>query len=171
MKVDWLQAFLSDAVRKKLCTRSNCTTCGAMDFRRGVLAGLDSPKSDPWRLRFERESTLEIAEALSGITPDGIAYASLEAAVRCLICDLWSGIPVIDQEIEKRLAGSWAGEVLDRMKEHHQARLAARELQSPANAKKRHDEKKRLKQEQHLGRLALKQERDKLWRAHKGKNN
>lgn len=142
-----------------------------MDFRKGVLAGLDSPKSDPWRLRFERESVLEIAEALAGVTPYGIAYASLEAAVRCLIGDLWSGIPIIDQEIEKRLAGSWAGEVLDRMKEHHQARLAALELQSPASAIKRHEEKKRLKQEQHLRRLALKRERDKLWHATNSKTS
>jgi len=61
---------------------------------------------------------------------------------------LWSGIAFFDNEIEKILVGTWAGEILGRMKAHHKSREAdrhAREaFQDPANVQKRREEKKRL---------------------------
>ncbi len=168
MTTNWLQAYLVEAVRKKLCTTIYCTTCGAMDFRRGVLDALTGATSQPPRQHLDRETAIEIARALAGIKPDGNALRPLDDAVRCILFDLWSGIPLLDKEIEIFLAGSWAGSVLDRMKKHHEARQAAcraeAEFQASANVQKRREEKKRLKQEQHEKRLALKKERDRIWR-------
>jgi hypothetical protein len=54
------------------------------------------------------------------------------------------------------------------MQAHSEQREHARRVheafQDPANVQKRREEKKRLKQEQHEKRLALKKERDRLWR-------
>ncbi len=169
MTTNWLQAYLIEATRKNLCTQIYCTTCGAMEFRRGVLHALASATGQPPRQHFDRESSIEIARALSRVTPDDNALVSLEKAVRCLLFDLWSGIPVLDKDLEVLLAGSWAGDVLRRMKEHHEVRQAARreaaELQ--ANAPKRREEQQRFKQEQHEKQLAIKKERDRLWREKK----
>jgi hypothetical protein len=81
---------------------------------------------------------------------------------------LWSGTPWFDHDIEVLLAGTWAGDILRGMKEHHEAleveRRARDEFQAPAAVQKRREEKKLLKQKQHEKRLALKQERDRLWR-------
>jgi hypothetical protein len=92
----------------------------------------------------------------------------MEDAVRCLLVDLWSGIPLLDRDIAALLAGSWAGDILQMMNEHHEAREADRrardEFQSPAAVQKRREEKKLLNQEQHEKRLALKKGRDRLWR-------
>ena len=38
------------------------------------------------------------------------------------------------------------------------------EYENPASARKRHEEKKRIAQEKHQQRLALKKERDRVWR-------
>jgi hypothetical protein len=81
----------------------------------------------------------------------------------------------LDNEIEALLGGTWSGEVLQRMKEHHDAREAERRareaLEDPANVQKQRDEKRRMKQEQHEKRLTLKKERDRLWREKLGKTD
>ena len=175
MTSKWLEAYLAEAVRKKLCTKIHCTTCGAMEFRRGVLSALSIATGQHPRQCFDRESAVEIARALAEVKPNGDAPLSLEDAVRCLLVDLWSGIPLLDNDIEALLAGSWAGDILGRMKTHHEAREAERrardEFQSPAAVQKRREEKKRLKQEQHEKRLALKKERDRLWREKSGEED
>jgi hypothetical protein len=55
------------------------------------------------------------------------------------------------------------------MQAHYESRVAARdaydEFNSPAIVQLRREAKKRLKQEQHEIRLALKKERDEAWRA------
>jgi hypothetical protein len=45
MTSNWLEAYLLDAVSKKLCTKIHCTTCGALDFRRGVLGIAEGEKT------------------------------------------------------------------------------------------------------------------------------
>jgi len=169
MKAEWLQTYLIDAVEKKLCTKINCTTCGAMEFRNGLLAGLDPPREIPRRVRFDRAGVVEITEALAGVTADDLRLHPQYEAIRCILYDLWSGMPMLDNEIEVRLKGSWAGHVLQKMKEHHQAAAAARELQSPTVVRRHREEKQRKTQEQHLLRLKAKIERDRLWRVKQGK--
>lgn len=36
MTTNWLHAYLIESVRRNLCTKIHCTTCGAMEFRRGM---------------------------------------------------------------------------------------------------------------------------------------
>jgi hypothetical protein len=87
--------------------------------------------------------------------------------VRCILFDLWTAIPLFDIDIEILLAETWAGDILRKMKEHHDAREAERlardTSQNSTNVQKRREEKKRLKQEEHEKRLALKKERDRRW--------
>ena len=158
-----LQSFLVSAVSRKLCTQIYCTTCGAMEFRQGVVLAVTGISTSSRRL--SRETILEIARALAGVTP--VAGISLDDAVRCILFDLWSGMPYLDQEIEEILQGSWAGGVLQRMKAHHAALQAARkaeaEYQSSDAVHMRREAKRLLKQEQHSRRLEIKRERDKLW--------
>jgi hypothetical protein len=40
MTSNWLEAYLMEAARKELCTKIFCTTCGALEFRQGVLSAL-----------------------------------------------------------------------------------------------------------------------------------
>jgi len=185
----WLQAYLAEAVRKKLCTEIMCTTCGAREFRLGVVRALRDATVQRPRKQIEPEIDLEVARALAEVTPYGMTgpeIARFAGAVRCILSDLWSGAPILDSEIGSRtllphseiealLGSTWAGDLLHRMKEHHEAREAERRtrevFQNPANVQKRREEKKRLKQEQHKRRLALKQERDRLWRVKHGKAN
>ena len=86
----------------------------------------------------------------------------MEAAVRCLLFDLWTGLPAFDAEIESPIEGTWAGGVLGRMKAHHAARQAALRAHEEfqAAAPRRREEKKRLKAKQHQDRLERKKERD-----------
>jgi hypothetical protein len=89
-------------------------------------------------------------------------------AVRCLLFDIWSVPFMKEAEIQRILAGSWGGEVLHRMQEHHKARLEAQsvrdEYQDAGNFQKRREERKRLKAEQHQQRMALQKEHNRNWR-------
>jgi hypothetical protein len=173
MNLKWLEEYLVEAIGKKLCTKIHCTTCGAMEFRKGVLSALSVATAKPLRQHFDRGSNIEIARALAEVRPNGDASSDLKAAVECLLVDLWSGMPLLDNDIEVLLDGTWPGELLRTMKEHHEAREAERrareEFQDRANVQKRREEKKRLNQEKHEERLTLKKERDRLWREKLGK--
>ena len=164
---NWLEEYLVEAVRKNLCTRIGCGTCGAMEFRRGALNGLTNATGQGSHGRFDREAILAMARALAEVGPTTRDLAELEPAARCILYDLWSAMPALDQEIEASLAGSWAGSVLHRMKLHHAAREAVHraemERQDPAKIQERREEKKRIKQERHELHLARKKERDRLW--------
>lgn len=173
MKANWLDLYLVDAVQRRLCTQIYCTTCGALEFRRGVLEALGRATGQRARQHFERESVIEIAKALALVTPATNQALALEPAVRCLLFDLWSGVSLLDNEIESLLDGTWAGGVLARMKEHHRARMAARRAHEEfqQGAQGRREEKIRLRQQQHQARLALKKERDRLWREKQAKSD
>lgn len=102
MTSNWLEAYLAEAVRKRLCTKIHCTTCGAQEFRRGVLDALSiATGRQPLQL-LDRESAIEIAKALAGVSRN---HDPMEDAVRCLLVDLWSGIPLLDRDITALGAG------------------------------------------------------------------
>ena len=174
MTDNWLQEWLAESVRKNLCTKIYCGTCGALEFRRGVLQALmRSMGKRPVKFpRFDWEKALLIAKALAGVRDVYEDVHIPEAMVRCVMFDLWSGIPFLDNEIQTILHDSWAGDVLHRMKEHHKIRQIKRcaheEYLSPENVRKRHEEKRRLKQEQHQHRLEVKKERDRIWHEKQG---
>lgn len=168
MTENWLQSYLVESVRRNLCTQIGCTTCVAHEFRLSVLRAWGVATGRTHGQGFDRESIDGITRALAEVHPIPNESRKFEDAVRCLLFDLCSGIPIFDQEIETILSGTWSGEVLRGMQEHHATRQAERraftEYNDPANVQKRREEKRNLKQEKHQERLALKKDRDRIWR-------
>ena len=168
MKANWLEDYLAQSVLRGLCTAIHCTTCGAREFRLGVLSALAEIQGVPPKSGYDRESVVEIAKALADTQPSPDRSIQLESAVRCLLFDLWSPIQILNSELKGILDGTWAGNVLQKMEDHENARTNARlardEYEDPVNVQKRRDEMKRLKAEKHQERLESKKERDRLWR-------
>src|SRR5437870_315093 len=100
MTDNWLELFLRDAVRKKLCTKIHCTTCGAMEFRQGILTALQMAASLPRRPTFDKISRTEIARALAEVRPKDGSSSEMDEAVRCLLFDLWTWVPTLDSNLE-----------------------------------------------------------------------
>jgi hypothetical protein len=167
MEDNWLQSYLTEALEKKYCIRAHCTTCGASEFKRGLLDALARASGEQQKLEFDGESILAIGRALAQVSPDLNERMSFEYIIRQLITMLWSDIPLFDNQLEDLLIGSYAGYILEAMKKHYAEEIKSRrqkeEYERPINAQKRHEEKKRLKQEQHQIRLSLKKERDRIW--------
>jgi len=168
MSDHWLQAYLDESVHKKVCTKISCTTCGARQFRLGLLNALSHTTGHPSCGRFDQSTCLQIANALSEVNPDGDVTGGLEDAVRFILCVLWDGIPNPGKVLETVLKGTWAGNVLDRMIEYHESVEALQRnkaaYESPQAVADRKEKKKRLKQEQHAKRLEAKIIHDKVWR-------
>lgn len=167
---DWLQTYLLESVRKNLCTQIFCTTCGAMDFRRGLLIALARATDQQPVPQIDHESALAIAAALARVRAAEGEQRKLEDAVQLVLFEIWNtvGEVAVERQLDPILQGTWAGSVLARMKEHHKERKAARyafaENQDPVRVQQRREEKQRLKQERHTARLAMKIERDRIWR-------
>ena len=166
MAENWLQSYLIDAVQRNLCTRIYCTTCGAMEFRQGVFHALAKATNQQPSPLHDPESTVGITRALADVRPGSTDASRLEGAARCLVFDICHTIG--EAEAARILGESWGGNVLRRMQEHYRAEQAARrvryEYEGPEGARKRREEKKRIAQEKHQQRLALKKERDRAWR-------
>ncbi len=166
----WLQDYLTGAVGRNLCTRIHCTTCGAIEFRQGLLSELTRVTSRQGLEKLDHRSAVEIARSLALVHPVGVARYRVEEAVRLVLFDIWYAVgeEARERDLGPVLAGTWAGSVLERMKAHHQERMEARrafaESQDPERVRKKRDEKRRLRQEKHAERLALKKERDRIWR-------
>jgi hypothetical protein len=88
-------------------------------------------------------------KALAGVTPLDWASDALEEAVRCILFESWSGIPMSVEELESLLPGTWSGDILRRMQEHHAlrevARRARQDYENPINVQMRREEKKRVR--------------------------
>jgi len=172
MTSNWLHAYLNRSIREELCTQIQCTTCGATQFRCGVLDALSAATGQCAGERLNREAAIAIAKALAEVTPAQTGDHCLVPAVRCLLFDLYSEMRFTDVPLETLLANSWAGTILREMQDHHASITAQRrirdEFQDPTNVQKRRAAQKQLKQEQHEKRLLSKKERDRLWRERHG---
>jgi hypothetical protein len=168
MTSDWLSDYLRDCTGRNVCTRIHSTTCGTHEFRSGLAKGLGLAATPSRYAGFEREQVLEIASSLGGILSPMLSPLAWEETVRFIIMILWTGSPILDQEVEKQLVGSWAGEVFQRMKAHHAQRQLAAALASPEKARDRRAAIKVQKQSVHIRRLADKVERDAAWRSRNG---
>ena len=113
-----------------------------------------------------QEIIINITRALADVRPSSSDVGQIEAKARHLVFDICDAIGEVNAALI--LGECWGGNVLRRMQEHHRAKLAARrasgEYENPASVRKRHEEKKRIAQEEHQQRLALKVERDRVWR-------
>ncbi len=165
----WLADYIADAVARNVCTRLNCTTCGALEFRTAIrqrataiLAGATQSKKS--------EMHSVIAEALSRIPRPKCHLDEYEHAVRCLIYDLWcSTLPLLfDRDIAPQLAGTWSGQVLASMQAHEkrvqQLRAEHEARNDPAVIAKIREQKRLAKKKEMAGRKERKKEIDRIWR-------
>jgi hypothetical protein len=155
----WLEDFIGDALARQLCTKPGCTTCGATEFRHGVIRAAGYEPGQSASAPMGRKAAAAIAAELAKLKgkPQDEDYL---AAVRLLIVDLAQCLP--EDELQAALAGSWAGTVLTDMEGHAASRRQREEYL--ATAPERRAAKRALKQEQHAERLAAKAQREHLWR-------
>lgn len=171
MTENWLELYLLAAARDNMCTGIQCTTCGAQDFRLGVLRALATASGEAPASRMNAAIAARVARALAAIDPDHAGTASMLEAAQCLVYDLCSAHG--QREVAGLLGQGWAGEVLRGMQAHarsvREAHRARAEYEGPEATVRRREEKRRLAQERHQRRLLLKQEQDRIWRKTNGK--
>jgi hypothetical protein len=119
-------------------------------------------------LGLREDAAHDIAKGLARVYPTPGREDQFDEAARLILCELWDslGEATCDRDLAPILEGTWAGGVLERMRKHEAARQAARRAQAEmmVRVQRRREEKKRLRQEQHLRRQAAKAERERPWR-------
>jgi len=176
MDDNWLHSHLVQVVRAGLCTKILCTTCGAVEFRRGLLDSLAKATGKTVPRVLDQEFAADMLCALAKVRPDTSEERDgLAEPVQCILFDLWRGGVEVEPFMAAQLSDSWAGEVLARMKAHYDATLRARraleEFNDPVNVQKRRNEAKLLRQQRHAIRLENKKERDRIWRFNNPKSD
>jgi len=69
MSENWLHSYLLESVRRDLCVTIYCTTCGAREFRLGVLKALAQAEGRQPSRHYDLTSATKIAKALSEAQP------------------------------------------------------------------------------------------------------
>ncbi len=142
-----------------------------MEFCQGLLSELARVTCRQGLEKLDHRAAVDIARSLALVNPIGVAPYRFEEAVRLVLFEIWYAVgeAARERDLGSVLAGTWTGSVLERMKAHHQERMEERrafaESQDPERVRQKRDEKRRLRQEKHSERLALKKERDRIWRA------
>jgi len=171
-EADWLQHYLLEAVQKSFCTKIHCTTCGALEFRKGLLMAAAKAIGRDRSEALDETIAPLIIRSLASVNAPAHLRPQMEEAVRLVLFDLWNSVML--QRHLHFLAGTWAGDVLERMKAHSQAeterRKAIAESEDPVLVQRRREEKRSLKQQRHQERLTLKKDRDRIWRENEKKN-
>jgi hypothetical protein len=149
---NWLAEIMSRARDKNTCMQPNCTTCGAIPFRKALWASAETVS--PGR------AAKAIADQLQKLEPpldvEGIQFV------------LWELNRTIGpremSELAQGFNTSHSGDVYRRMLAHEESIAAKRkehELRNdPVEVERRRAEKKAEKAQQHSIRLAAKAERD-----------
>ncbi|MGH7862902.1 MAG: hypothetical protein ACREOS_11775 [Candidatus Dormibacteraceae bacterium] len=116
-----------------------------------------------------QDAAVALIPALAAVKPAGDERRELEEAVRLILYEIWYtlGPRTAEEQLRPILEGTWAGDVLTRMKEHHQALMEARrhheEENDPERVRQRREEKRRLRQEKHAERLIQQRARALIW--------
>ena len=168
MKPNWLQEYLDDAIGRKVCTKIGCTTCGAADFRTGVLSALANASNMEKPPARDANTAQSILKALAAVEPPAERASDYFDAARLLIYDAVSIRGVEEKTAAEILKESWAGRVFAAMQSHDReltaARLKRRQFER-ADAVAARREAKRAKQQQAIReRLEKKAEIDRIWR-------
>ena len=165
---NWLQAYLVESIRKPLCISIHCTTCGAQAFRSGLLDAVALATGEPRAPQLDEKSARAIADALARVeASEAVDPYTYKEAVRFVIYDLWSLFRPFSY-LDPILENTWAGNVLTDMQSHEryvgESRNERLTYESPKQVAERREEKRRQRRGPHEQRLALKKERDRLWR-------
>lgn len=121
----WLQSLLRKAIDEHWCTQINCTTCGSDQLRAAL---------DPY-LRTSGDAKLIIGGLKECEAPRAAAYA-FEEAVRWVLYAVWARF---GERFDADLEGTYAGQVLTRMQEHHAQRMNARRIHEQRQGVKQRD--------------------------------
>lgn len=161
----WLAVFLDEAIRKNLCIKIHCTTCGTQEFRNSLLKAYATSSGRTDLEYMNTETAQSLARELKEFNPPAEANYKYEPVLRFIIYDLWQ---VLMGTVKGYLGESFAGHVYEKMDVHYRIRLDEQrhhaEMNDPLKAQERREEKKRLSQEKHQERLEKKKERDRIWR-------
>jgi ADP-ribosylglycohydrolase len=164
----WLLDFLIEAKSRRLCTKVNCTTCGAREFRNRLRAVTAQALVDSEPQALDQYYWTFLAKSLAEVNPDQRARARLIEGVRLIICDLRVRFFAAPgrRRLHKLLDGSWAGEVLASM-EAHQEMIRLRRLEHQERLERLQERNERRSLEhavrQHE-RIERKRTRDRQWR-------
>jgi hypothetical protein len=157
----WLQAYIEASVAADLCVSISCTTCGAVDFRKGLLHELAQSSGDTISSRMDAMQASAIAKALAGLVNPREAHR-YEKPIRLILFDICNKVG--EAEVAQILKGTWSGGILQDMQAHQRAEVLRHrnhaEKNDPEAIEKRREEKRRMKAEKHASRLAAKIERD-----------
>lgn len=121
----WLQSLLRQAIDEHWCTRINCTTCGSDQLRAAL---------DPY-LRTSADAKLVVG-GLSECEPPSAHVHAFEEAVRWVLYAVWVRF---GEHFDSDMNGTYAGQVLTRMREHHAHRMNARRIHEQRQGVKQHD--------------------------------
>ncbi len=105
MSDNWLQIYLIESIDKNICL-SFCTTCGAMEFRSGVLAALAQATGQPQRLIMDEDSARSILNAMAGLKPIDRDQAKFGEAFDTVLSEV--RITIGDAEMRRFLGQHWS---------------------------------------------------------------
>ena len=166
--MNWIAEYVEAAGAAKICTRIHCTTCGALNFRQGLVRRASDVAGT-------NVSTWD--DDLAALTAEGLVPMSTDftcrhiEATRFVFFELWSAIgdTAFRKIVEARVEGTPAGEILQAMRDHSARVELSRRIEAercdPMIAQRRRDAKKVEKAAAHAARLAAKEDRDRAFRA------
>lgn len=121
----WLQSVLRQAIDEHWCTRISCTTCGADQLRAAIAPCL--------------QTSADAKMVIDGLRecghPSADVYA-FEEAMRWVLYAVWARF---GECFDSDLNGTYAGQVLTRMQEHHARRMNARRIHEQRQGVKQSD--------------------------------
>lgn len=165
----WIEKLLDDTVNNDWCTKLNCTTCGAMAFKKrlrlyvdGIRLGKVYRESEPLPRWGKADADFLIA-ALAGYEPVELNRFSSkqDEAIMLILYVAWSHAPCDEttEQMFRLLQSFYSGAILKRMMVHYSNVKQSREhyalIHSPEYAAKRRAEKKAEKQLRHAERMRL----------------
>ncbi len=132
----WLQMLLETAVRERWCLSIKCTTCPNPELRES-LGLLEKVKGGrPKFHRFTQEAAEKVVVGLRECSPILNKSFEFEAAVRWVIYEIW--VDYQDKYFDV-LVGTFAGSVLESMREHAGKRSEARRIHNARQGVKKRD--------------------------------
>lgn len=150
--VNWLTEILASARDRNACMEPNCTTCGALPFRKALWASAEAASPEA--------AAKAVADQLEKLEPP--------FDVKRIRFVLWELNRTIGSkkmsELPEDFAKSYAGYIYRQMLEHEEGILARRKehefRNNPIEVERRRAEKKAQKGRRHRARLKAKAERD-----------
>lgn len=160
----WLGRFVAHAVDNNWCVKIGCTTCGAGDFRKRLIAfASHGSRQLSTGKAAEIKAETVIIDELKMLQRNDL----YRDAVILVLSDLRGGA-FYYPNLVSQLQGCWAGEILEEMEKHARDRSERRRehdaRNDPENVRLNREAKKKAKAEKHSARLAEKAIRDKARR-------